>query len=265
MDGEVVGRQFAVDGTAYDRFMGRYSQPLAAGFADVAGVRPGHRVLDVGCGPGALTAELVARVGAPSVAAIDPSPQFVAACAERHPDVDVRQGSGEHTGFPDASFDRALSQLVFHFVTDGEQVARELFRVLRPGGVAAACVWDVEQGMEMLRLFWDAALAVRPDAPDEARTLRFGRAGEIASVLEAAGFVDVTEHELEVSSAYADVDELWAGFLEGVGPAGAWLVGCDAGTQQAVRDELVAGLGAPAGPFTLHAVARAARGTRPGG
>ena len=150
-----------------------------------------------------------------------------------------------------------------HFVADGEQVAREFLRVLRPGGVAAACVWDVEQGMELLRLFWDAALAVRPDAPDESRTLRFSRPGEIAAVLDGAGFVDVTEDELEVSSTYTDVDELWAGFLEGVGPAGAWLVGSEAATQQAVHDELVARLGAPSGPFTLRALARAARGTRP--
>lgn len=255
--------QFDVEGSAYDRFMGRYSRPLAATFADFAGVASGQRVLDVGCGPGALTAELLNRVDVGSVSAIDPSPPFVEACSARHPGVDVRLGSGERIAFADATFDRVLAQLVMHFVTDGEQVAREFGRVLVPGGVAAANVWDFAEGMEMLRLFWDAALAVRPDAPDEARTLRFGRAGEIAEVFADAGLVDVVEAELEVASEYADFDELWRGLLGGVGPAGAYCVGLPATDQQAVRDELYARLSEPTGAFTLRAKARAARGTRP--
>lgn len=262
MDGSARG-QFDVTGTAYDRFMGRYSRPLAETFADFADVRAEHRVLDVGCGPGALTAELVARVGPASVCAIDPSPPFVAACAERFPEVDVRLGVGEHIEVADGTFDRVLSQLVLHFVSDGEQVARELHRVLRPGGVAAACVWDFAEGMEMLRLFWDAALAVRPDAPDEARTLRFGGPGEIAEVFAAAGLVDLVEDELVVSSEYADVDELWDGLLGGVGPAGAFCASLGPAEQRAVRGELVSRLGDPTGAFTLRARARAARGSRP--
>lgn len=264
MDDVAGARQFQVDGGAYDRFMGRYSQLLGPVFTDFVGVTAGERVLDVGCGPGALTATLVARVGDGSVAAVDPSSTFVAACARRHPGVDVRLAPAEALPFDDGDFDRVLSQLVLHFVSDGEQVAREFARVLRPGGVAAACVWDFAEGMEMLRLFWDAALAVHPDAPDEARTLRFGGPGEVAGLLEAAGFVDVTEQELTVRSAYADVDALWSGFLEGVGPAGAHLVSLDAADRAAVRRELVARLGAPDGAFELRAVARAARGRWPG-
>lgn len=257
-----AGKQFDVTGSAYDRFMGRYSRLLAAEFADFGDVAAGQQVLDVGCGPGALSEELIDRVGASHVRAIDPSESFVAAFRERFPEVDVRLGRGEEVPFEDASFDRVLSQLVLHFVADGERVANEFSRLLAPGGLAAACVWDFAEGMQMLRLFWDAALAVRPDAPDEARTLRFGRPGEIATLLTEAGFADVEEAELQVTSAYADFDELWEPFLGGVGPAGAFLVSLSSKEQAAVRRELFGRLEEPTSAFTLSAVARAARGRR---
>lgn len=255
---------FDVDGAAYDRFMGRYSRPLAAVFADFAGVEAGLRVLDVGCGPGALTSELVRRVGAASVSAVDPSASFVEACAARHPGVDVRLGGGEQLAFDDASFDRVLAQLVLHFVSDGEQVAREFRRVLVPGGVAAACVWDLDEGMELLRSFYDAARAARPDAPDE-RNLRFGRRGEIADLLDAEGFVEVVEDELVVSSEYADFDELWSGLRGGAGPVGAYVASLDDGGRAALWNELFTRLGEPTGRFSLRAKAFAARGRRPAG
>jgi SAM-dependent methyltransferase len=260
--GGAPGQPFDVGGAAYDRFMGRYSRPLATVFADFAGVGAGQRVLDVGCGPGALTAELVPRVGAESVSAVDPSPSFVEACAARHPRVDVRVGGGEQLAFADATFDRVLAQLVLHFVTDGEQVAREFRRVLRPGGVAAACVWDLDEGMELLRRFYDAARAVRSDAPDE-RHLRFGGRGEIAELLDAEGFEEVAEDELLVSSTYPDFDELWDSLLGGAGPVGAYCASLDDSDRAALRAELFTRLGEPSGGFSLRATAFAARGRRP--
>lgn len=256
-------RSFLASGRAYDGFMGRYSRPLAGAFADVAGVRAGRTALDVGCGPGALTAELSDRLGAASVSAFDPSPPFVAECTARHPGVDVRQGRAEAIPFEDDRFDLALAQLVLHFVTDPLQAGHELRRVLHPGGVAAACVWDFAEGMQMLRLFWDAALVVDPEAPDEARTLRFGREGEIAEMFTAAGFVDVTETTLQVSSGYAGFEELWSGFLAGIGPAGSFCVGLTDGRRATLRGELFSRLGSPSGPFTLAATARCARGRSP--
>src|SRR5437868_980480 len=137
---------FTVAAEAYDRFMGRYSVPLASTFADFAGVAEGQRVLDVGCGPGALTRELVRRVGAGAVAAVDPSEPFVEECARRNPGVDVRLAKAEQLPFSDGVFDAALAQLVLHFVSDPAAAANELRRVLRPGGRAAACVWDFADG-----------------------------------------------------------------------------------------------------------------------
>lgn len=256
-------RTFQTTGEAYDAFMGRYSRPLALSFADVAGVEPGMTALDVGCGPGALTGVLVHRLGADSVSAIDPSPTFVADCARRHPGVDVRDGRAEALPFGDACVDRSLAQLVLHFVSDPTAAATEMRRVVRSGGSVAACVWDFEVEMEMLRAFWDAALAVDSEAPDEARTLRFGAPGEIADLFGQAGLIDVVESRLVVTSTYADFDELWAGFLAGIGPAGAFCVALDDAHRAKLRGEMFERLGAPSGSFTLSATALSAIGKVP--
>ena len=198
MDETEGARSFRVAGAAYDRLIGRYSRPLAVALADASGITAGQRVLDVGCGPGALTSELVQRLGADQVSAVDPSAPFVAECRARNPGVDVLEGRAEALPYPDGSFDAALAQLVLHFVTDPEAAASELCRVLRPGGVAAACVWDFGGGMRVLRSFWDAALALDPEAPDEAATKRFGRDGEIADLFREAGLREVTSGALDV-------------------------------------------------------------------
>ena len=264
MDGGDGVRSFLGGAAGYDLFMGRYSRPLSVLFADAAGVEAGNEALDVGCGPGALTAVLVDRLGAAHVSAVDPSPPFVAECAARHPEVHVEQARAEALPFADRSFDLALSQLVLHFVGDAEQAVREFRRVLRPGGTAAACVWDFAEGMEMLRSFWDAALTVDPDAPDEARTMRFGRPGEIAELLVRAGFRSVQEETLEVSSTYAGFDELWSGFLAGIGPAGSYCAALEPHRQEALKEELFRRLGSPTTTFELSARARSARGRAPG-
>ncbi|MDH4147084.1 MAG: methyltransferase domain-containing protein [Acidimicrobiia bacterium] len=256
-------RTFAVAGATYDSFMGRYSRPLAVQFADAAGLSDGQRAVDVGCGPGALTAVLVERLGGAAVAACDPSPGFVAECAARHPGVRVEPGRAESIPFESGSFDHAMAQLVFHFVSQPEHAAREMMRVVVPGGVVSACVWDFDDGMEMLRGFWDAALEIDPSAPDEARTLRFGRPGEIAELFESAGMSNVVETTLTVSSTYSDFDELWAGFLAGVGPAGAYCVALPDEGRSRLRTALHRRLGEPTGPITLGAVARSAAGRTP--
>jgi SAM-dependent methyltransferase len=252
-----------VAGEAYDRFMGRYSAELARPFADFAGVGTDMFVLDVGCGPGAFTSAVLERVGAGRVCAIDPTPGFVEACRARHRGVDVRRASAERIPFEDGRFDCAAAQLVFHFVHDPLAAVAEMTRVVRPGGVVAACVWDFAEGMRMLRSFWDAASIVDPHAPDEARTMRFGAEGELAQLLAGGGLTEVRETTLQVTSLYSGFDELWQGFAAGAGPVGSYYVALPAQVQAEIRNTLYDLLGQPAGEFSLAAVARAARGIRP--
>lgn len=263
MDDVEGARTFQVAGASYDDFMGRYARSLAPAFADAAGVVPGQSALDVGCGPGALTTELVARLGATSVAACDPSDEFVRTCRERHPEVRIERGRAEAIPFPAGSFDHALAQLVLHFVSDPGRAAREMLRVTRPGGRVSACVWDFDDGMEMLRSFWEAALEIDAAAPDEARTMRFGRPREIVELFESAGLVDGVESTLRVSSTYSTFDELWDGFCAGVGPAGAYCTSLADVDRAHLRAALNARLGRPSGAITLAAVARCAVGRRP--
>ena len=145
---------FDVAAEKYDRYMGRYSRQLSPQLADLAGVQRGQRALDVGCGPGALTTELVARLGADHVAAVDPSESFVAAARERHPGVAVFKASAEALPFEAGAFDAALAQLVVHFMSDPVAGLTEMGRVTRRGGVVAACVWDHAGVGGPLRHFW---------------------------------------------------------------------------------------------------------------
>ena len=239
---------FAVPAEAYGRFMGRFSEPLAAVFADACGVRAGQRVLDVGCGPGALTAELVGRLGPDAVTAIDPSPPFVEATAARFPRVDVRTGVAEDLPFPDATFDAALAQLVVHFMADPVQGLREMGRVTRPGGTVGACVWDHGGGQGPLSVFWTAVHDLAPDAPAEAD--RAGtHEGQLVQLAEAAGLGSAKPGTVSVTVSFPTFDDWWEPFTLGVGPAGAYVAGLDAEHQAALRDRCASLL--PEAPFTV--------------
>lgn len=256
-------RTFASSGVAYDGFMGRYSKPLAMLFSDFAEVKHGQRALDVGCGPGALTEVLMERLGADAVLACDPSEPFVKACAALCPGVDVRLGRAEAVPFSESCVDVGLSQLVLHFMSDPSGAVAELRRVVRPGGTIAACVWDFEKEMEMLRHFWDAALSVDAAAPDEARFLKFGREGDISELFTRSGLEDVVESTLLVEVGYEDFDELWAGFMAGIGPAGSYCLALGDEQREALRLDLFRRCDSPAGRFSLNALARCAKGRSP--
>jgi SAM-dependent methyltransferase len=244
---------------AYDRFMGRYSVLLAPQLADFAGVAAGQRVLDVGCGPGALTAELVRRLGAELVSAVDPSETFVAASRDRHPGVDVRLASAEELPFADQTFDGVLAQLVVHFMADPREGLSEMVRVTRTGGVAAACVWDHAGGQAPLSLFWDAARELDPEVEDESQ--RAGaRESDLSGLLHAAGLRQIEETALTVSLEHSSFDDWWEPFTLGVGPAGSYTAALDATRQAQLRERCREML--PSAPFVLSARAWAARGVR---
>jgi SAM-dependent methyltransferase len=249
---------FDVAAEAYGRFMGRYSEPLAKAFVEVAGLSAGQRALDVGCGPGALTARLVDRLGVDHVAAVDPSARFVAAVRDRFPDLDVRRGVAEELPYADATFDAALAQLVVHFMTDPVAGLREMARVTRAGGVVAACVWDHAGRRSPLELFWSVVAAVDPGAADES-ALAGARDGHLAEIATEARLADVTGSELTVSVPYTGFDEWWEPYTLGVGPAGSYLSGVDSEQYDALvarAREVV-----PDEPFEVTATAWCVRGT----
>jgi SAM-dependent methyltransferase len=253
--------EFTAAAEKYDRFMGRYTRTLAPTFVDAAGVCDGMSVLDVGCGPGGLTDTLAERVGERHVAAIDPAPQFVAACRIRHPAADVREGVAEELPWTDGSFDATLSCLVIGFMKDADHGVREMARVTRPGGTVAACMWDIPGGgMKMLSTFWKAARQVDPSATGEQGRPGVTR-GDIADRFRRAGLQDVEDGELEASANYASFEDFWEPLTFAVGPAGQYLASLSTERQNRVREACRAAL--PEGSFSLTARAWYARGTAP--
>lgn len=249
---------FAVSADAYDRFMGRFSEPLAGVFADFARIDGGD-VLDVGCGPGALTNELLRR-GA-SVSAVDPSPGFVAAASERHPEARVLEASAEALPFGDEAFDAALAELVVQFMRDPAAGVDEMARVTRHGGTIALCTWHHEQGP--LGVFWQAAASLHAsDEPLPEELLGTGgRAGDLGRLLRAGGLSDVVESSIEVSVRFDDLDAWWAPFELGVGPPGDHVASLDADARARLKQRCGQLLSTP--PFEVRSVSNAARGTRP--
>ena len=248
---------FDVAAEAYDRFMGRYSAQLSPQLAEFGGVCAGQRVLDVGCGPGALTGELVRRVGGEAVTAVDPSAPFVAAAKARHPTVEVQRESAERLPFADSVFDAALAQLVVHFMADPVAGLREMARVTRPGGVVAVCVWDHAGDRTPLAAFWQGARALDPEAQDESE-LAGAREGHLGELLAEAGLKSVQETTLEASVEFSSFDEWWEPFTLGVGPAGAYAKTLDDPARTRLRDHCRQLLPLP--PFTVNSAAWTARG-----
>jgi SAM-dependent methyltransferase len=248
---------FVVAAESYDRFMGRYSVPLAPLFAEFAGVSDGQHVLDVGCGPGALTAELVKQLGSGGVAAVDPSEPFVAAVRERYPDVVVQRAPAEDLPFSDDAFDAALAQLVVHFMSDPVAGLREMSRVTREGGVVAASVWDHGGGRGPLSPYWDAVRQLDPDVVDESR-LAGAREGHLTELFETAGLRDVEESALSVEVEHPTFEDWWAPYELGVGPAGTYIAGLDPARRAELRELCRERLPEP--PFVLEARAWTARG-----
>jgi ubiquinone/menaquinone biosynthesis C-methylase UbiE len=238
----------SVAAEVYDRHIGRYSPVLARSLvADAHG-----RALDVGCGPGALTMELVRSLGAEAVSACDPSPGFVEACRARCPGVRVELSGAESLPFADGEFDFAFAQFVVNFMKDAVAGVGEMRRVVRSGGVVRAAVWDYSDQMILLRTFWEAALALDPCAPDEGH-MRYATAAELSALWEQVGLRSVAVRAEEVPASYADYDDLWSPIAGGAGPAGAYVKSLSVDDSAQLKAELRSRLGVGEGPFSLTA------------
>jgi SAM-dependent methyltransferase len=248
---------FDVAADAYGSFMGRYSEPLAAEFLDLLDLRSGDRVLDVGCGPGALTQQLVDRLGLGAVSAVDPSAPFVAAVQARLPGIDVGRAAAESLPFGDDAFDCAMAQLVVHFMKDPVAGLAEMARVTKPGGLVAANVWDHAGGGGPLSLFWGAVTALDPQARNES-ALAGARQGHLVELFERAGLRDVTETVLTVRVGYTGFEQWWEPYTLGVGPAGKYVAELTPQQRSDLAAECAKAL--PGGPFEITASAWTALG-----
>lgn len=255
MDDTPGAATFRIRAQAYDGLVGRYGAQLGSALIERVGVRAGQRVLDVGCGPGALTGELVAVVGADHVAAIDPSEPFADACRRRHPGVQVEVGCAEALPFAGDAFDHALAQLVVNFMTDPPAGVREMQRVTRPGGTVAAAVWDYAGQMTLLRRFWDAAVWLDPSAAarDEGRCMPFCTPDALGGLWSTCDLDDIDVGAVTVAAHYDDFEDLWKPLELGVAPSGAYTASLPADRRAALKDELRRRLDVADQPFELTA------------
>jgi trans-aconitate methyltransferase len=229
-------------GDAYENYVGRWSRPVARQFLDWLTVDPAARWLDVGCGTGALTQTILATQAPASVTSIDPSDAFIAHArgATNDPRATFAVASAEATGVEAAAFDVVVSGLVFNFVRHQPQALREFRRVLLPDGVAAAYVWDYADGMQMMRRFWDAAIALdaAAEAFDEARLFSICDPNALARAWSEAGFGDVETRAIEVDTVFASFDDYWLPFLRGRAPAPAYAMSLSEEKRAELREHL---------------------------
>ena len=255
-------------GHAYDVFMGRWSARLAPVLVQFAGVIDGEDVLDVGSGTGSLTAAVAAVAPTSRVVGIDRSEPYVALARARHasPRLQFAVGDAQRLPFDEASFDRTLSSLIVNFIPDPDAAVREMIRVTRPGGTVAAAVWDYGAGMEMLRVFWEEAIALNPDrdAKDE-RHMPLSRNGDLAAAWRTHGLQNVSDEALTIETTFSSFDDFWLPFLERQGPAGAYVATLADPDRERLRRRLrtrLIGEG-PDRPIALRARAWATRGVVP--
>jgi SAM-dependent methyltransferase len=254
-------------GEAYERFMGRWSRYLAPHLVRFAGVVNGDIVLDIGSGTGALASAVAAAAPASRIVCIDRSLQYVAFARARCPAAfRFEVADAQQLGLADRAVDRALSLLILNFLPDPSKALNEMMRVTRPGGTVAAAVWDYGQGMEMLRVFWDEAVALARDIdPKDERHMALCRAGELSELWREHRLQDVFEEPLAIQTRFSSFDDYWLPFLGGQGPAGAYVAALSPGDREQLRRRLRRRLlgDGPDGPIVLSARGWAVRGVVP--
>ena len=253
---------------AYEPFVGRWSRLLAPRFLQWLPGAPELAWCDVGCGTGALAHAVLATERPVRVLGVEPSAEYLAAAVRGATDPRFEGVTGSATALPagDAEFDRVVSALVLNFVPEPEAALAEMRRVSRAGGWVGGYVWDYAEGMQLLRRFWDAALALDPGALglDEGRRFPLCAPGPLVALFGAAGLVDVEVTAITVHRLCPDFDDVWRPFLGGQGPAPGYCARLPADHRDALRDRFRTLLPArPDGAIPLDARAWAVRARVP--
>jgi SAM-dependent methyltransferase len=256
------------DARRYEGYMGRWSRPLAREFVAWLGVYAEAAWLDVGCGTGALSEAILDDAAPSAVTAVDTSDAFVTAARERLAGRAFTAQVADATALPfaAASFDAVVSGLVLNFVADPARAAAELARVARRGASVGVYVWDYAGEMQLLRQFWDAAIAAdeRARAHDEGARFPICEPRALTALLAGAGVTRVEARGLTVPLRFTSFADLWEPFLGGTGPAPAYVTALDDAGRDHLRDTLRARLPAlPDGSIALWARAWAVRGRMP--
>lgn len=260
------GRDVWASGDAYEPYVGRWSRLVARDFLVWLDIGAGKRWLDVGCGTGALSATILERTNPQAVLGVDPSDGFVAhaqrAIIDRR--ATFRVGDAQQLPVSDATFDVAVAGLVINFVPDMAKAVAEMRRAVCAGGIAAAYVWDYVGEMQMMRRFWDAAVALDPAAleKDEGRRFPICSPEPLATLFKQAGLAQVNVQAIDAPTVFRDFDDYWNPFLGGQAPAPGYCMSLSEERRAALREHIRSAL-----PFqkdgSIHLIARAwaVRGT----
>jgi SAM-dependent methyltransferase len=228
-------------GDAYEAYVGRWSRVVAERFVRWLDVPAGRRWLDVGCGTGALTSCALRLASPAHVIGVDPSKGFLTTARARvvDPRASFLRGGAQALPLRGGGVHTVVSGLALNFVPDPARAAAEFARVVTPGGVVAAYVWDYAGGMAMMRHFWDAAVALDPAAAelDEGR-FSLCRPDSLARLWTEAGLGEVRVEAIEIPTVFTDFDDYWSPFLGGVGPAPGYVMSLPDEHRDALRDAL---------------------------
>jgi SAM-dependent methyltransferase len=254
---------------AYEPFMGRWSRQLASAALEWLDPEPGQRWLDVGCGTGAVSEAVVTDVQPSSLVGVDPSEAYVEAARDRVSDgrASFQVGQAGALPLPDASVDHVVSGLVLNFVPDDSGATTEMLRVVTPSGRVSAWVWDYGDGMQMLRVFWDAVIEEHPPSAELDEGARFPvcSPGGLRRLFTDTGLTDVRDGDVAIAMVFTDFDDYWQPFMGGQGPASAYLLGLPDARLDRLRDLVRAALPTdPDGTIRLSARAWIATGRSPG-
>jgi SAM-dependent methyltransferase len=256
-------------GEAYEPYVGRWSRLVAGDFIDWLALPAGGRWLDVGCGTGALTQTILARAAPNNVTGVEPSDGFVSYALAHTGDTraSFRLGDAQALPFADGTFDAVVAGLVLNFIPSPEKSAAEMKRVLRPGGTIAAYVWDYGGEMQLMRHFWNAAVALDPEAKNLDEGIRFPicKPEPLFALFKDAGFDRIEGCVLDVPTTFKDFDDYWSPFLGGQGPAPTYCMGQTEDRRTKLRERIRSTLPIEKdGTIRLIARAFAIRGVRPG-